>query len=201
MYFESSYHDVMILIFTLFFVWAEKKRERENEDNSTKEDNKEERKRKRRSRWGDPDNKVPISEINTITTHSKQQSSGSFSQPGIAIPGQIGQPAVIIPPPKVQRTETKNPMLTKISRNDPALIQYARQTFGTLDLTEEQWKKAEDHYKVIKLNIKFDLKFIILIKFLESYRLIFHYNLYLDKSSISKFIKKTRRSKTFGSTG
>lgn len=126
----------------------EKKRERENEDNSTKEDNKEERKRKRRSRWGDPDNKVPISEINTITTHSKQQSSGSFSQPGIAIPGQIGQPAVIIPPPKVQRTETKNPMLTKISRNDPALIQYARQTFGTLDLTEEQWKKAEDHYKI-----------------------------------------------------
>lgn len=59
-------------------------------------------------------------------------------------------------------------MLTKISRNDPALIQYARQTFGTLDLTEEQWKKAEDHYKVIKLIIKFDLKFIILIKFLES---------------------------------
>lgn len=152
-------------IYFTFFVWAEKKRERENEDNSTKEDNKEERKRKRRSRWGDPDNKVPISEINTITTHSKQQSSGSFSQPGIAIPGQIGQPAVIIPPPKVQRTETKNPMLTKISRNDPALIQYARQTFGTLDLTEEQWKKAEDHYKVIKLNIKFDLKFIILINF------------------------------------
>lgn len=59
-------------------------------------------------------------------------------------------------------------MLTKISRNDPALIQYARQTFGTLDLTEEQWKKAEDHYKVIKLIIKFDLKFIILIKFLDS---------------------------------
>jgi len=39
-------------------------------------------------------------------------------------------------------------MLTKISRNDPALIHYARQTFGTLDLSEEQWKKAEDHYKV-----------------------------------------------------
>lgn len=189
----------MILIFILFFVWAEKKRERENEDNSTKEDNKEERKRKRRSRWGDPDNKVPISEINTITTHSKQQSSGSFSQPGIAIPGQIGQPAVIIPPPKVQRTETKNPMLTKISRNDPALIQYARQTFGTLDLTEEQWKKAEDHYKVYEIEIiKFDLEFIILIKFLDS---LFIINFYLDKSSVSKFIKKTRRSKTFGSTG
>ncbi|XP_034195933.2 uncharacterized protein LOC117611774 isoform X1 [Osmia lignaria lignaria] len=128
---------------------TEKKRERESEDNCTyrsKEDNKEERKRKRRSRWGDPDNKVPITEINTVT--ARKQQSGSLLQPGIAIPGQIGQPAVIIPSAKMQRTEAKNPMLTKISRNDPALIQYARQTFGTLDLTEEQWKKAEDHYKI-----------------------------------------------------
>lgn len=91
--------------------------------------------------------------MNTLTSHNKQHSSSGFSQPGIAIPGQIGQPAVIIPSPKVQRTETKNPMLTKISRNDPALIQYARQTFGTLDLSEEQWKKAEDHYKVTRLFI------------------------------------------------
>ncbi|XP_017763582.1 PREDICTED: SURP and G-patch domain-containing protein 1-like [Eufriesea mexicana] len=129
----------------------EKKRERESENNSidrSKEDNKDERKRKRRSRWGDADNKVSVTEINTLSGHSKQQSSSGFSQPGIAIPGQIGQPAVIIPPSKMQRAETKNPMLTKISRNDPALIQYARQTFGTLDLTEEQWKKAEDHYKI-----------------------------------------------------
>ncbi|XP_068987614.1 SURP and G-patch domain-containing protein 1-like [Bombus flavifrons] len=129
----------------------QKRNERESDNNSTdrsKEDNKEERKRKRRSRWGDPDNKVPVAEMNTLTSHNKQQSSSGFSQPGIAIPGQIGQPAVIIPSPKVQRTETKNPMLTKISRNDPALIQYARQTLGTLDLTEEQRKKAEDHYKI-----------------------------------------------------
>ncbi|XP_012140482.1 uncharacterized protein LOC100883663 isoform X2 [Megachile rotundata] len=129
---------------------TDKKRERELDDNCTyrsKEDNnKEERKRKRRSRWGDPDNKVAITEINTATT--RKQQSGGLLQPGIAIPGQIGQPAVIIPSAKVQRAETKNPMLTKISRNDPALIQYARQTFGTLDLTEEQWKKAEDHYKI-----------------------------------------------------
>ncbi|XP_076748661.1 uncharacterized protein LOC143422123 isoform X1 [Xylocopa sonorina] len=129
----------------------ERKRERENENNSadrSKEDSKDERKRKRRSRWGDPDNKVPIQEISTLTSQNKQQSSSSITQPGIAIPGQIGQPAVIIPSAKVQRAEPKNPMLTKISRNDPALIQYARQTFGTLDLSEEQWKKAEDHYKI-----------------------------------------------------
>lgn len=141
----------------LYFCETEKKRERESDNNTSdqskdnkSEDNKEERKRKRRSRWGDPDSKVPVAEMNILTSHNKQQTSSGFSQPGIAIPGQIGQPAVIIPSSKMQRSEAKNPMLTKISRNDPALIQYARQTFGTLDLTEEQWKKAEDHYKVTK---------------------------------------------------
>lgn len=127
----------------------ERKRERELDDENCtdriKEENKEERKRKRRSRWGDPDNKVSIAEMNNLPVC--KQNSG-LSQPGIAIPGQIGQPAVMIPSAKVQHPKAKNPMLTKISRNDPALLQYTRQTFGTLDLTEEQWKKAEDHYKI-----------------------------------------------------
>ncbi|XP_011059619.1 PREDICTED: uncharacterized protein LOC105149115 isoform X3 [Acromyrmex echinatior] len=110
-----------------------------------KDDNKEERKRRKRSRWGDPDNKVLVTETNVPSGNR----SGVLPQPGIAIPGQIGQPAVIIPSPsKRQHVKSKNPMLTKISRNDPALIHYARQTFGTLDLSEEQWKKAEDHYKI-----------------------------------------------------
>lgn len=51
-------------------------------------------------------------------------------------------------PMNLLQAKGKNPMLSKISRNDPALVQYARQTFGSLDLSEEQWKKAEDHYKV-----------------------------------------------------
>lgn len=111
-----------------------------------KDDNREERKRKRRSRWGDPDTKVLVTET---SVSSGNRPNTVFSQPGIAIPGQIGQPAVILPSPsKGQDIKSKNPMLTKISRNDPALIHYARQTFGTLDLNEEQWKKAEDHYKV-----------------------------------------------------
>jgi len=111
-----------------------------------KDDNKEERKRRKRSRWGDPDNKIVVTETNVS---SGNRSGAILPQPGIAIPGQIGQPAVIIPSPSSKKQiKSKNPMLTKISRNDPALIHYARQTFGTLDLSEEQWKKAEDHYKV-----------------------------------------------------
>lgn len=105
-----------------------------------KEENKEERKRKRRSRWGDPNNRVTVTDMNAL---SVRKQSCAISQTGIVIPGQIGQPAT-----KPQHTKPKNPMLSKISRNDPALIQYARQTFGTLDLSEEQWKKAEDHYKI-----------------------------------------------------
>lgn len=43
---------------------------------------------------------------------------------------------------------TKTPLLSKITRSDPGLVQYARKTFGSTNLSEEEWKKAEDHYKV-----------------------------------------------------
>lgn len=39
-------------------------------------------------------------------------------------------------------------MLSKISRTDPGLIQYAITTYGSANLSEEEWKKAEDHYKI-----------------------------------------------------
>lgn len=39
-------------------------------------------------------------------------------------------------------------MLTKVNRNDPALIQYAMNAFGSANLSEEDWKKAEDHFKI-----------------------------------------------------
>lgn len=39
-------------------------------------------------------------------------------------------------------------MISKVTRTDPALLQYAMNTFGTTNLTEEDWKKAEDHYKI-----------------------------------------------------
>lgn len=39
-------------------------------------------------------------------------------------------------------------MLSKITRSDPGLIQYAMNTYGNTNLSEEDWKKAEDHYKI-----------------------------------------------------
>lgn len=43
---------------------------------------------------------------------------------------------------------SKPVMLSTVTRTDPALLQYARQNFGTTNLTEEDWKKAEEHYKI-----------------------------------------------------
>lgn len=38
--------------------------------------------------------------------------------------------------------------LSAVKRTDPVLLQYAIQNFGTTNLSEEDWKKAEDHYKI-----------------------------------------------------
>ncbi|KAH8407266.1 hypothetical protein KR222_011793 [Zaprionus bogoriensis] len=40
------------------------------------------------------------------------------------------------------------PMLSAITRSDPALLQYARLNYGSTQLSEEQWKQCEEHYKV-----------------------------------------------------
>lgn len=48
----------------------------------------------------------------------------------------------------VTPTTIAKPMLSTITRSDPALLQYARQNFGTTNLSEEDWKKAEEHYKI-----------------------------------------------------
>lgn len=55
------------------------------------------------------------------------------------------------------------PMLSQVGRNDPALIQYAMQSFGTINLTEEDWIKAEDHYKVIMYTIILNNKYVNVI--------------------------------------
>ncbi|XP_059611617.1 SURP and G-patch domain-containing protein 1 [Phlebotomus argentipes] len=47
-------------------------------------------------------------------------------------------------PPESQ----SKPSLSTVSRSNPALLQYALQNFGTTNLSEEDWKKAEDHYKI-----------------------------------------------------
>lgn len=45
-------------------------------------------------------------------------------------------------------TQTGHALLTQIKRTDPGLIQYAINTYGSANLSEEDWRKAEDHYKI-----------------------------------------------------
>ncbi|XP_057321513.1 uncharacterized protein LOC130665214 isoform X2 [Microplitis mediator] len=116
-------------------------------DNNVKEDSKEERKRKRRSRWSEPEHQFPVPGVKRQADALANVNQQQIRPPGIVISGQPGQGPALLPP-KIQNNKNKNPMLSKICRNDPALAQYARQTYGTLDLSEEQWKKAEDHYKI-----------------------------------------------------
>lgn len=39
-------------------------------------------------------------------------------------------------------------MISKVTRTDPALLQYVANTYGSTNLSDEDWKKAEDNYKI-----------------------------------------------------
>lgn len=90
------------------------------------------KKRKRKSRWTNDNVKIPP--VSPIGVHP------------VAIGQTIPQPVntkKIVGVPGMS-----GPMISQVGRNDPALIQYAMQSFGTINLSEEDWIKAEDHYKI-----------------------------------------------------
>lgn len=77
--------------------------------------------RKKRSRWGDQ----------VESTQDQQQ-----------------QQQVAVPPSQPFFANKQTPILSNVTRTDPALLNYARQNYGTVDLNEEDWKKCEEHFKV-----------------------------------------------------
>ncbi|CAG9836853.1 unnamed protein product [Diabrotica balteata] len=99
----------------------EVKEENVNEENA-------DRKRKRKSRWGNQEANIPPPAV-------------VFTPPIRTMPPVMS----FVPPPP---SNTGPVLLTKVTRNDPALIQYALNTYGTANLSEEDWKKTEDNYKV-----------------------------------------------------
>lgn len=67
--------------------------------------------------------------------------------------GEKSEDIVSSPPPIKALVQTSfanqnKPMLSGITRTDPALLAYARQNYGSIQLTEEDWKKCEEHFKV-----------------------------------------------------
>lgn len=75
--------------------------------------------RRKRSRWGE--------KVETVTT--------------------ITPAATPVSVTAVNLTNAK-PMLSQMTRTNPALLAYARQNYGSTNLTEDEWKKCEDHFKV-----------------------------------------------------
>lgn len=57
---------------------------------------------------------------------------------------QAQLPTAIIPGP----SNASPANLASITRSDPSLLSYARQNYGTVQLSEEDWKKCEEHFKV-----------------------------------------------------
>jgi splicing factor 4 len=96
------------------------------------------RRRKRRSRWAPETEKFAAVPGSTVTETGGGSASMTVShQP----PGTNTSAAGAA-------TSGSGHLLTKVMRTDPALIQYAVQAFGTSNLSEDDWKKAEDHYKI-----------------------------------------------------
>lgn len=83
----------------------------------------------RKSRWGE---KIDI--VSTSTPQPLMSLSLSTIPAVGSIPTSFGN--------------QQKPILTSIKRTEPALLNYARQNYGTVDLSEEDWKKCEDHFKV-----------------------------------------------------
>ncbi|XP_057658879.1 SURP and G-patch domain-containing protein 1-like isoform X1 [Diorhabda carinulata] len=115
---EDKYEPEMVL------EDIENSKEEQNKSSGDQSDENSERKRKRKSRWGNKDPNVP--------------------PPAVA----YTPPIATLPMMPIQPPQSNPVVLSKITRNDPGLIQYAINTYGTSNLSEEDWKKAEDNYKV-----------------------------------------------------
>ncbi|XP_023725882.1 max-binding protein MNT isoform X3 [Cryptotermes secundus] len=92
--------------------------------------------RKRRSRWAPETEKMPV----LLGTAMAETGAAT------TIPQEIVQPVPAVISGAAPAGTAQ--LLSKVTRTDPALIQYAAQAFGTVNLSEEDWKKAEDHYKL-----------------------------------------------------
>uniref|UniRef100_A0A182PE56 G-patch domain-containing protein n=1 Tax=Anopheles epiroticus TaxID=199890 RepID=A0A182PE56_9DIPT len=86
--------------------------------------------KRRKSRWG--------GQVECGQSVAAPGQSFTHTQPPPPLPAHPPGPPPALPPAK----------LSTVSRTDPALLAYARQNFGSTNLSEEDWKKAEDHYKI-----------------------------------------------------
>ncbi|XP_008479382.1 bromodomain-containing protein 4 isoform X2 [Diaphorina citri] len=112
----------------------------------TSEERQERRARKRKSRWGGGEDEKPVGGMGGVGM-GPSTSHPVPPPPGVALPIALGQ-AVPLPQNTINVPGMHGPAISQVGRTDPALLAYARQAFGSTNLSEEDWKKAEDHYKI-----------------------------------------------------
>lgn len=97
-------------------------------------------------------NDVPSNQLKQETNFDRK-SQNNFgnrkkrSRWGEQVEAKEQQPGAV-PPNQPHFGKKPTPLLTNVKRTDPALLNYARQNYGTTDLDEEDWKKCEEHFKV-----------------------------------------------------
>lgn len=112
--------------------------QRHHQDNdSQSSSNSRNRNKKKRSRWGE--------KIDATSSPSVLAAGGATGPPPLMSLSVAPAATSQIP---TSFANQQKPLLTKITRTDPALLQYARLNYGSTNLTEEDWKKCEDHYKI-----------------------------------------------------
>lgn len=94
--------------------------------------------KRKKSRWG-PDAVATISEIGPNNISIPINSIDFSTSPSISTVATTVSEEV----PKSTTT-----MLSNVSRSDPGLLKFARENFGNTNLTDDDWKKAEEHYKI-----------------------------------------------------
>ncbi|KAB7494672.1 SURP and G-patch domain-containing protein 1 [Armadillidium nasatum] len=107
--------------------------------------------KKRKSRWSDKS-----SQQNHHKTAMGPSVSALPAQVGISQQTNFNMPTSIVNMVgEGQHMEAiQGIMISKLTRNNPAIISYALKVFGSLDLTDAQWKQCEEQ---MKMNIVFQL--------------------------------------------
>lgn len=105
--------------------------------------------RKKRSRWGD---KIAEMQEQQQQKQEGEEQQKQQQQPQQQQPQQQQEQLQPMPTPSVSNQSFSGnrpaPVLSAVKRTDPALLNYARQNYGSIELSEEDWQKCEEHYKV-----------------------------------------------------
>lgn len=96
---------------------------------------------------------IKTSAVSSGNSHKQKEKKSRWGEPSSLSSSTLTTSTPIMTPATSSSNYEKQnqiapQLLKKVTRTDPALLQYARQNFGSIELSEDDWKKAEEHYKI-----------------------------------------------------